>query len=149
MPWELAGWNLKLVINHTGRVKRDQRRGRPSRLWVEGLISRDLIYKAFLGINKRSESPGLPVRILKVYREVPTGSSQTVPPSLSIPFLSRLHPETAPTVGTVDTIHTLRMGDQGGGFHCLGLALGSTRGHVLSMISSSSQYYNEIKYVTA
>ena len=58
-------------------------------------------------------------------------------------------PETAPTVGTVDRIHILRTGDQGGGFHCLGLALESTRGHVLSVISSSSRYYNEIKYVTA
>lgn len=67
----------------TGRVKRDQRRGRPSRRCMEGLISRDLTYKAFLGISKRSESPGLPVRILKVYREVLRGSSQTVPPRQS------------------------------------------------------------------
>lgn len=68
---------------HTGRVKRDQRRGGPSRRWVEGLMTRDLTHKAFLGISKRSESPGLPVRILKVYREVLTGSSQTVPPRQS------------------------------------------------------------------
>lgn len=58
-------------------------------------------------------------------------------------------PETAPTMGTVDRIHILRTGNQGRGFHCLGLALGSTRGHVLSVISSSSWYYNETKYVTA
>ena len=68
---------------HTGRVRRDQRKGRDSRRWVEGLINRDLTYTAFLGIVKRSESPGLPVRILEVYREVLPGSSQTVPPRQS------------------------------------------------------------------
>lgn len=51
---------------HIGRVRRDQRRGRHSRRWVSA-----------------SESPGLPVRILEVYREVLTGSSQTVPPRQS------------------------------------------------------------------
>ena len=127
MPWELAGWNLKLVIIRGGGrgLERPEKGQRLQK--VGGRFNKQGSYiQGFLGHQQEKSISWIACQNLRSLQRGPTWVQSDCPTQTvsASPSSQGCIPETAPTVGTVDRIHILRTGDQGGGFHCLVLLLG-------------------------